>query len=262
MSYIQKFSLKNKIAFVAGGVGLLGKEVVSALAEAGAKVIILDINIKKGVELVERLKARGDDVEFEDFDVTKLDRVEKEIDRLSKKFGKIDVWVNAAYPRTQDWNEKVENLSLDSWQKNIDMQLNSYSWISRQVCLTMKSQRSGSLINFGSIYGVVGNNFTLYEGTGLTSAMAYSAIKGGVVNLTRYLASYFGKYNVRVNTICPGGIFDNQNDLFLKNYTNQVPLMRMGNPEEIASVTLFLASDAASYITGSTLMVDGGWTAI
>lgn len=262
MSYIQKFSLKNKIAFVTGGVGLLGKEVVSALAEAGAKVIILDINIRKGLELVERLKASGDDVEFEEFDVTKLDRVEKEIDRLSKKFGKIDVWVNAAYPRTPDWNEKVENLSLDSWQKNIDMQLNSYSWISRQVCLTMKSQRSGSLINFGSIYGVVGNNFTLYEGTGLTSAMAYSAIKGGVVNLTRYLASYFGEYNIRANTICPGGVLDNQSKAFLENYAKQVPLKRMSNPDEIAAAVLFLACDASSYITGSTLMVDGGWTAV
>src|SRR3990167_1820579 len=140
------------------------------------------------------------------------------------------------------------------------MHLNAYSWISRKVCLIMKKQKSGSLINFGSIYGVVGNDFTVYEGTPMGSAMAYSAIKGGITNLGRYLASYFGEYNVRVNTICPGGIFDNQNKIFVKNYSKKTPLKRMGNPSEIATAVLFLASDASSYITGTTLMVDGGWT--
>jgi len=92
--------------------------------------------------------------------------------------------------------------------------------------------------------------------------MAYSIIKGGIVNFTRYLSSYFGKYNIRVNSICPGGIFDNQDPIFVENYEKKVPLNRMGKPEEIASVVLFLASDASSYITGATIMVDGGWTAI
>lgn len=261
-SFSEKFSLKNKTAFVSGGVGLLGTEVAKAFAEAGAKTVILDINPDKGEDLINNLLSKKLTVYYEHFDITDLGNIDKSIEKLNKKYGHIDVWVNCAYPRTSDWGNKVEDLSLESWQKNVDMHLNSYSWISRKVCLIMKKQQSGSLINFGSIYGVVGNDFTVYKGTKLTSPMAYAAIKGGIINLTRYLASYFGKYNVRVNTICPGGILDNQHQIFIKNYSQKVPLKRLGRPEEIAGTVLFLASDAASYITGTTIMVDGGWTAI
>lgn len=261
-SYLDKFLLKNKVAFITGGVGLLGSEVVKALADAGAKAVVLDIKREDGEKLVRKFKREGKEVFFENFDTTDLDNTDLIVDGLRKKYKKIDVFVNAAYPRTSDWGKRIEELSIDSWRKNVDMHLNSYSWISRKVCMIMKEQKSGSLINFGSIYGVVGNDFAVYEGTGLTSPMAYSAIKGGIINLGRYLASYFGEFNVRVNTICPGGIFDNQNKTFVKNYSNKTPLKRMGNPDEIASAVLFLASDASSYVTGSTLIVDGGWTAI
>lgn len=259
-NYLNKFLLKGKTAFVTGGVGLIGTEITKALADAEAKVIILDIDQKKAEKIKKELKGK---VEIENFDITNLSQVEREIDKLNKKYGGIDVWVNAAYPKTADWGNKIEDLSLESWQKNVDMHLNSYSWISRKVCLIMKKQKNGgSLINFGSIYGVVGNNFNIYEETKMNPPMAYPAIKGGIINLSRYLASCFGKYQVRVNTICPGGIFDNQDIKFVKRYSENTPLKRMGQPEEIASAVLFLASDASSYVTGSTLMVDGGWTAI
>lgn len=261
-NYLNKFSLKKKVAFVTGGVGLIGTEITKALADAGAKVVILDINQKKTQSLQKKFKSQGKDVESEIFDITNLSDVDEKIEGLHKKYGRIDIWVNAAYPRTSDWGDRLEDMSIGSWQKNVDMHLNSYSWISRKVCLIMKKQRGGSLINFGSIYGVVGNNFTIYEGTKINPPMAYSAIKGGIINLSRYLASYFGKYNVRVNTICPGGIFDNQDKVFVKKYSDNTPLKRMGKPEEIASAVLFLASDAGSYVTGTALMVDGGWTAI
>ena len=250
-NYLDKFSLKNKIAFVCGGVGLIGTEVVKALADSGAKVVILDINKEKEKE-----------ASFELFDATDLENIDKNIDSLNEKYGKIDIWVNTSFPRTSDWGEKLENIPLKSFEKNVDMHLKSYSWISRKVCLIMKEQKGGSLINFGSIYGVVGANFNIYEGTEMTSAFAYAAIKGGIVNLSRYLASYFGSFNIRVNTICPGGIFDNQDEVFIKAYSKQTPLKRMGKPEEIAPVVLFLASEAASYVTGATIMVDGGWTAV
>lgn len=262
MNYLDKFNLNGKVVFVTGGVGLIGTEVTKALVDAGGKVVILDIDEQRSNEIIANLKKEGKNVEFVEFDITKLDKIDSAIDALKSKYGRIDVWVNTAYPKTSDWGSKVEDLSLESWQKNVDMHLNSYSWTSRKVCLIMKEQKSGSLINLGSIYGVVGNNFSVYEGTNMSSPMAYSAIKGGIVNLDRYLASYFGEFNVRVNTICPGGIFDNQNENFVKNYEKSTPLKRMGTPEDIAAAVLFLASDAASYITGITLMVDGGWTAI
>lgn len=261
-NYLDKFALKDKIAFVSGGAGLIGTEVVKALADAGAKVVFLDINQEKGGEIKDDLQDKGKDVIFENFDATALEQIDGNIEKLNKKYGRIDIWVNASFPRTADWGKKVEDIPLDSFQKNTEMHFTSYVWISRKVCMVMKNQKKGSLINFGSIYGVVGANFNIYEGTGMTSAMAYSAIKGGIINFSRYLASYFGSSNVRVNTICPGGIFDNQDKIFVENYSKQTPLKRMGKPEEIASAVLFLAGEAASYVTGAVIMVDGGWTAI
>lgn len=257
-----KFSLYGKVAFINGGAGLIGEKIVREFAESGAKVVLLDINKKKSAEIAKTLSDKGCDVYWETFDITKLNLVDKTIDSLQKKYGQIDIWVNTSFPRTKDWGEKIENFPLESFEKNISMHLNSYAWISRKVCLIMKKQKSGSLINFGSIYGVNGPNFDIYDGTKMTSAFAYSAIKGGIINLSRYLASYFGPSGIRVNTICPGGIFDNQDKTFVKNYSKQTPLKRMGTPEDITGPALFLASDASSYVTGATLMVDGGWSAI
>ena len=123
-------------------------------------------------------------------------------------------------------------------------------------------QGNGSLLNFASIYGVVGNDFTIYEGLEMYPPAAYSAIKGGIVSLTKYLASYFGKFNIRVNCLSPGGIFDHQHHEFVKRYEERVPLKRMGKPEDIAPVACFLVSDGAGYITGQNILVDGGWTCI
>jgi NAD(P)-dependent dehydrogenase (short-subunit alcohol dehydrogenase family) len=170
--------------------------------------------------------------------------------------------VNNAYPRTNDWGNKMEDFPFDSWRKNVDLHLNGYYLCCKIALEQMKQQGSGSLINMSSIYGIVGPDFTVYEGTEMTNAVAYSAIKGGLVNLSRYLASYFGSYQVRVNCISPGGIYDRQNETFLKNYNKKVPLKRMGNPEDIAAAVHFLLSDDSAYVTGHNLIVDGGWTCI
>lgn len=262
IDYLNKFSLKGKVAFVTGGLGLIGSEVSKALATAEASTIIIDIDEEKGNEFIDELRQKGLRVYYENIDLSDLENVSEIISDLVEKYGKIDIWINNAFPRTTNWGNKVEDVTLDSLEQNIRMHLNSYAWISKEIGLYMKNKGGGSIINFGSIYGIVGADFTIYENTEMTSAFAYSIIKGGVVNLTRYLSSYFGKYNVRVNTICPGGIHDSQDPIFVKNYENKVPLKRMGKPEEIASVVLFLASDASSYVTGATIMVDGGWTAI
>jgi NAD(P)-dependent dehydrogenase (short-subunit alcohol dehydrogenase family) len=126
----------------------------------------------------------------------------------------------------------------------------------------MKKQGNGSIVNIGSTYGVVSPDFTVYDGTEMTSPAAYTAIKGGVINFTRYLAAYFGKHGVRANCVSPGGIFDNQNPIFVKNYEHKVPLKRMGKPSDIAGPVAFLLSDDAAYVTGHNLMADGGWTCI
>jgi NAD(P)-dependent dehydrogenase (short-subunit alcohol dehydrogenase family) len=126
----------------------------------------------------------------------------------------------------------------------------------------MKRQGFGSLINMSSIYGLTGPDFTIYEGTQMTTPVAYSAIKGGINNMSRYLASYYGPYQVRVNTVSPGGIFDNQPQQFVENYNKKVPMRRMGSPKDIVAAVHYLLTDEASYVTGHNLVVDGGWTAI
>lgn len=261
MDYIKKFGLAGKTAVVAGGAGLIGKEVVVALAQAGARVLIADIDRAKSESLAGDLLKNGLKIEFYNLDLTDIKSLENSIKDISSHLGYIDIWVNSAYPRTNDWGAKVEDISYESWQKNIDMHLNAYSLTCKYVAESMK-EKGGSIINFGSTYGIVGPDFTVYENTNMTMPMAYAAIKGGIVNLGRYLAAYFGKYNIRVNTICPGGVFDNQNKNFVESYNHRTPLNRMARADEIAPVVLFLASEASSYVTGATIMVDGGWTAI
>jgi NAD(P)-dependent dehydrogenase (short-subunit alcohol dehydrogenase family) len=258
--YLGKIRLERKVAIVAGGLGLIGREIVAAFVEAGAKTVIVDIDDSRAKKFMEGFPDKAD-VYYENIDMADVGAAEKRLEQVRRKYGYLDVFVNSSYPKTSDWDRKVEDLTLESWRRNVDMHLNSYSWISRKVCLMMK-EKGGSLVNLGSIYGVLGNDFTVYEGTDLTGPMAYSAIKGGITNLGRYLASYFGKYNVRVNTICPGGVFDRQDETFVSKYCKKTPLKRMAQPEEIAAVALFLASDLASYITGATIVVDGGWTIV
>ena len=142
------------------------------------------------------------------------------------------------------------------------MHMNSYFISSKLAVDAMLPNKKGSIINISSIYGVVGPDFTVYEGTTMTSSVIYAAIKGGINNFTRFMASYYGKANIRVNTLSPGGIFDNQNPIFVGNFNNKVPMKRMGRPEDIAPGVVYLLSDAASYVTGHNLIIDGGWTAI
>jgi NAD(P)-dependent dehydrogenase (short-subunit alcohol dehydrogenase family) len=259
--YTAAFSLKGKTAVVTGGAGLLGTEVVTALAQAGAHVVIADIDKKKGRRLADALTGEQLNVEFSYFNITDIKKSERNVRSLAKKLGYIDVWVNTAYPRTADWGSKVEEVSCESFRRNVEMHLVAYSMISKYAAENMK-ERGGSIVNFGSIYGAVGADFSIYKGTKITMPFPYAVIKAGINNLGRYLASYFGEYGVRVNTVCPGGVLDKQNPVFVKNYASKTPLKRMALPREIAPVVVFLASDAASYITGTVIMVDGGWTAI
>lgn len=260
-NYMDLFMLKGKKALVTGGAGLIGREVVIALAQAGAYVMAADVDDKKGHEL-EQKSTSGGEVVYRRMDMTDLDGMEASMEKIVKGMGGIDIFVNTAYPRTKDWGASVEDVSVDSWRKNVDWQLNSYALSTKYAARHMKA-KGGSIILFGSTYGVVGGQFAMYEGTDIKPySPIYAAVKGGIVNLSRYYAAYFGKDKIRVNALCPGGVFDEHSDVFVKAYGARTPLGRMGRPWEMASVALFLASEASSYMTGAVLMVDGGWTAV
>ena len=255
-----------------GGVGLIGSEVSKALAQAGANTIILDIASNRGNHLSGALNKTGFSSSFEYFDCTDLEHIEASIQRIINKVSNIDILINCSYPRTNDWAQhSFDSIKFNSFRKNVDIHMNSYAWIAKTAAdrMVKAGTDGGTIIQFGSTYGVLGQDLTVYDGTDMKENMTYSAIKGGIINLSRQLASYYGQYNIRVNTICPGGIAGPvankasvQPREFIDNYSAKTPLKRLGKPEEIASASLFLASDAASYITGATVMVDGGWSIV
>ena len=243
-------SLREKIIIVTGGSGLLGREIVKNLESKGAIAINADINV------VTDLKNNTINV-----DITSENSILNAIKLIIEFYGKINGLVNNAYPRTNDWGTKFEEISYESWQKNVDMQMNT-TFLFIQKVMPELLKNKGSVVNITSIYGVVGNDLTIYENTSITTAAPYSAIKGGIINFTRYLASYYGRQGVRVNCVSPGGILDKQHNIFIENYERKVPMGRMGNPNDIAPAVSFLLSDDAKYITGQNIIIDGGWTAI
>ena len=243
--------LKDKVIIVTGGSGLIGQCIINDLKKKGAIAINAEISVDTDL-------SQGN----VHCDITSEESVNDLINIVIERYLKIDGLVNNAYPRTKDWGTKFEEIPLLSWKKNVDMQLNSVFLLCQKALSQMVKQQYGSIVNIGSIYGVVGNDFTIYEGYGGTSPAAYCAIKGGIINFSRYLASYFGKYGIRVNCVSPGGIKDNQHPSFIERYEYKSPLKRMGKPEELAPAISFLLSDESSFITGHNLMVDGGWTAI
>lgn len=244
-------TLVNKIILITGGSGLLGKAMMNDIIAKGGIAINADVAIKTNIEKGE-IKC----------DITSEESIKNALDLVLNHYKRIDGLVNNAYPRTNDWSTEFEDILIDSWKTNVDWQMNSYFLFCQQAIKAMKKSGGGSIINIASIYGVVGNDFTIYEGTGIVPPAAYTAIKGGIINLSRFIASKYGKDSIRINCISPGGIFDNQPKKFVEAYERKVPMKRMGKPEDIAPVVSFLLSDESSYITGQNIIVDGGWTAI
>ncbi|MFT7157285.1 MAG: NAD(P)-dependent dehydrogenase (short-subunit alcohol dehydrogenase family) [Parvicella sp.] len=243
--------LKDKVVIVTGSSGLIGSSIVDEIIRNNGIPICADIKPPKGGAK-----------DFFYCDITDQASIVKVVGDVLAKYGKIDGLVNNAYPRTSDWGCDFEDVSEKSLKQNIDWQLTSCILLCQRVISEYMGANGGAIVNIASIYGMVGNDFTIYEGTGVTPPAAYTAIKGGMINFTRYLASRYGMNGVRVNCVSPGGIKNNQPDSFIRAYESKVPMKRMGNPEDISPPVVFLLSNGAQYITGQNLAVDGGWTSI
>lgn len=256
MNHTDLFSCKDKVAVVTGGAGLLGREAVHGLRDFGALVYVADIDEQKARELATTPRIR-----VAPGDMTSEAGVRAVIGNVIAEAGRIDILVNSAYPRTADWGLAFEKVPFASWNANVAAQLGGTFLCCQIAAEHMKSRRSGSIINIASTYGVVAPDFSIYEGTEMTMPAAYSAVKGGIITFTKYLATYYAKHGVRINALSPGGIFDNQDPAFVERYNRRTPQGRMAAPSEMVGGVVYLASDASSYVTGQNLMIDGGWTA-
>lgn len=265
---MELFSLKNKTAIVTGALGLIGKEHCKALSEAGANVVVADIDEAKCQNYAQQLPTESLGIYL---DVTSPDSIKKLKEKILEKYGHIDVLVNNAAindmfenPKAATEQSKFENYPLELWQKSIDVNLTGVFLCSQILGSEMAKQKSGSIINVASTYGITAPDQSLYIKADGTQAFykppAYSATKGAVIMFTRYLASYWGKVGVRANTLTPGGVENSQDDFFVEKYSAKTPLGRMAKPTDYKGALIFLASDASSYMTGANLIVDGGWT--
>jgi NAD(P)-dependent dehydrogenase (short-subunit alcohol dehydrogenase family) len=253
-----RFDLTGKTALVTGGAGLIGEALSTALADHGATVVVGEADAEAGRRIADDI---GASAEFRKLDVTSEGSVASTVEAVREAHGQLNVLVNSAYPRTEEYGQPFEEVSLEQWRANLELHLDGYYLTCRHAALAMLEDNvAGSIINLGSTYGVQAPDFTVYEGTDMTSPVEYAGIKGGVVNLTRYLASYLGENGIRANVLSPGGVFADQPEAFVEAYERRTMLGRMAEPADLQGPVVFLASDASRYVTGHNLLVDGGWT--
>ena len=257
------FDLKNKTIIITGGAGLIGSAFSKLCAEYSANVVIVDIDGGKANELTKQIKKEtgNNNIIFQKCNITNTEDVQDLINTTLNKFERIDALVNNAYPRNKNYGRKFEDVTYEDFCENVDMHLGGYFLITKEISRVMVKQNCGNIINMASIYGFSAPRFEIYEGTDMTMPLEYAAVKGGIINLTKYLASYLGKYNIRVNAISPGGVYDKQHENFTKAYSKKVVLgNRMANVDDLTDVLIFLLSDGSKYITGQNMIVDGGWS--
>ncbi len=254
------FSLAGKVVLQSGGTGNLGRTLVSALAASGATLIVASRDAARLEAQVAAERAAGRDVHPETVDLTQEPSIHALRDRILAAHGRIDGFVYNAVSRPM----RTMGDDLSAWRASMETNATGFFAFVRAIGDAMARGGGGSIVNIASMQGVIGMNPWLYEGTPMTAPPDYFFHKGGMVNLTRYLASHYGPHQVRVNVVSPGGIFNPEKPApaaFLERYAKVTMLGRMAQAPEITGAVVFLLSDAASYITGSNLLVDGGYTA-
>lgn len=262
------FSLEEKVVVLTGSAGRLGNRFAHVLSAAGAHVVLVDINEKDNNRLkLELTKKYHTNPSIFNLDISDQMDVKRLVQDVVKEYKKIDVLINNAHfvPRDHPLRDApFEQYPLDLWDKTVMVNLRSLFLCCKEIGKVMVKQKHGVIVNISSIYGISGPDQRIYGKSRLNSPAFYSLTKGGMVNLTRYLAAYWSCKNIRVNTLTLGGVYDkklHKNKEFVKNYSERTILGRMANKEDCDGALLFLTSDASRYVTGTNLIVDGGWTA-
>ena len=263
-----QLDVKGKTAVVTGATGLLGKQHCLALRDAGAQVAVCDLSEEASRAFAAEL---GEGAIGVGVDVTRPDSLEYAKNRVLETWGRLDVLVNNAAINDQFENptlatelSKFEKYPVEMWRKMLDVNVTGMFLCSQVLGALMAEAGRGSIINIASTYGIVAPDQSLYldpQGRQkFYKSAAYPATKGAVISFTRFLAAYWGPKGVRVNALSPGGVENGQDEYFVQNYARKTPLGRMAQPEDYRGAIVYLASDASSYVTGSNLVVDGGWT--
>lgn len=271
-SIFKKFDMTGKTAIITGAAGLLGKQFCLALAQVGANVVMADLEKKPVLENEVEFREMGLNALALEVDVSDPDSTKSMVERALTVFGSVDVLVNSAAldPKfdsagvSAQGANAFESFSLDAWRQALDVNLTGMFLSSQAAVVPMLKQGQGVIVNICSMYGLVGPDQRLYErpdGTRQFKPVYYSTTKAGVLGFTRYLATYYAGKNIRVNALTPGGVFNDHDEVFTAQYSARTVLGRMANLDEMNGAMLFLCSDASSYMTGSNLVVDGGWTA-
>jgi NAD(P)-dependent dehydrogenase (short-subunit alcohol dehydrogenase family) len=274
MTIQEKFDLTGRVAIVTGGVGLLGAEFCRTLAEAGAAVVVVDLNSSASQAVADTLMNNGAKALAIPTDITQPDSVNALIEKTLSAFGRLNILVNSAALDPKFDPDAVtrgiapgafEDYPLDLWNSALNVNLTGM-FLMTQACVKpmIEQGKKGSIINICSTYGLNGPDQRIYIRDGKRVAFKpvyYTVTKAGVMGFTKYLAAYYAETEIRVNALTPGGVFNNHDDYFVKNYSAKTILGRMAKKDEMNGALLFLASDASSYMTGNNVVVDGGWTA-
>lgn len=274
MTIQEKFDLTGRVAVVTGGVGLLGAEFCKTLAEAGAAVVVVDLNASASQAVAESLVKSGYKALALPTDITQPDSVNAAVEKTLAAFGRLDVLVNSAALDPKFDPDAVnkgitpgafEDYPLDLWNSALNVNLTGMFLMTQACVKPMIAQgKKGSVINICSTYGLNGPDQRIYIKEGKRVAFKpvyYTVTKAGVMGFTKYLAAYYAGTEIRVNALTPGGVFNNHEDYFVNNYSAKTILGRMAKKDEMNGALLFIASDASSYMTGNNVVVDGGWTA-
>lgn len=274
--YMDRFNIEGKVCIVTGGGGLIGMKHTEAILEGGGIPVLLDI-VQAGMDRVKKtvMEEYGEDITVETFvtDITNRDALCEIRDTLLDKYGHIDVLINNAAnnPKVEGGSKNLgamrfHNFPVDIWNQDLAVGLTGAMLCAQVFGEVMEKQQSGVVLNISSDYGLIAPDQRIYRKEGIPEEeqtikpVSYSVVKHGIIGLTKYLAVYWAQKGIRVNTLCPASLQNGQDEVFISKISNLIPMGRMSRPDEYVCTVLYLISEASSYMTGSTVVLDGGRT--